>query len=237
MTLEAINNIKCIAVIGANGYVGSNICNEIESRKFKLVKVIRGDNIEEKIKPADIVIHAANPAKRFFANRNPELDFSETIEKTKEIINLCNTRKIVLISSLSARTQLNTTYGRYRRECEKLVNFDENLVIRLGPMYGGIRTKDTLHDILSGNNVFISANTRYSYTSVSYSAARIVDNLRLKGIIEIGSKNSITLQEIANFFKSESNFSGFNDTQIANNQMKSSKDAYEVIQYCLKEYE
>ena len=78
MIHQAINSNKCIAVIGANGFVGSNICNEIESQdSFNLVKVVRGDNIAEKIRTADIVIHAANPAKRYFANNNPKINIYE----------------------------------------------------------------------------------------------------------------------------------------------------------------
>lgn len=237
MIHQAINSNKCIAVIGANGFVGSNICNEIESQdSFNLVKVVRGDNIAEKIRTADIVIHAANPAKRYFANNNPKIDYSETIEKTEEIINLCSGKKIVLISSLSARTQLNTTYGRYRKACEILANFNKNLVIRLGPMFGGERTQDTLHEIMNGNAVYISGETKYSYTSVEYSSATVVKSLNTEGLIEIGAKNSIKLQEIADYFKTDCIFSGFDDTQIANSNTSDSQDAYEVIEYCLKSF-
>ena len=237
MIHQVTNKKKSIAVIGANGFVGSNICSEIKSHGgYKLIKVTRGDNIADKIKDANIVIHAANPAKRYFANNNPQIDFLETIQKTEKIINLCHSKKIILISSLSARTQLNTTYGRYRKACEILANFGENLIIRLGPMYGGSRNQDTLSDIMSGRDVYISGDTQYSYTSISYSASKVVEFINLSGLVEVGAINSIKLQEISDYFKTGCNFSGFDDTQIAMNNFDSTKDAYEVIQYCLKNF-
>jgi nucleoside-diphosphate-sugar epimerase len=233
MTQQVTNNNKTIAVIGAKGFVGLNMCAEIKKRDhYNLIQVIRGDDISEKIKEAEIVIHAANPAKRFFANNNPQVDFSETVLKTQQIIKLCKDKKLVLISSLSARTQLDTTYGRYRKSCEILANYDDNLVIRLGPMFGGTRTKDTLHDIMTGKEVFLSSNTKYSYTSVEYSTAKVIDSIDLNGLIEIGADNSISLKYIADFFDSKSSFSGFNDSQIAKNETNNGIDAYDVIQFC-----
>ena len=97
MIHQVTNKKKSIAVIGANGFVGSNICSEIKSQGgYKLIKVTRGDNIADKVKDANIVIHAANPAKRYFANNNPQIDFLETVQKTEKIINLCQSKKINL---------------------------------------------------------------------------------------------------------------------------------------------
>ena len=233
MIHQVTSNKKCIAVIGANGFVGSNICSEVESQGIcKLIKVVRGDNIAEKIKVADVVIHAASPAKRYFANNNPKIDYSETIEKTNEIINLSSDKKFILISSLSARTQLNTSYGRYRKACEILSNFDDNLIIRLGPMFGGKRTQDTLHDIMKGKEVYVSGETKYSYTSVENSASKILQSIDLKGVIEIGADNFISLKYIADYFDTGCSFSGFDDTQIAKNERNNSIDAFDVILYC-----
>ena len=42
--------IKKIAVLGSNGFVGSEISNEIKnSENFSLLPVIRGDNLEDAI--------------------------------------------------------------------------------------------------------------------------------------------------------------------------------------------
>ena len=58
--------MKKIAVIGSNGFVGSEISNEIKnSKNFSLLPVIRGDNLEDAICQADAIIHSANSAKDF----------------------------------------------------------------------------------------------------------------------------------------------------------------------------
>jgi nucleoside-diphosphate-sugar epimerase len=126
-----------IAVIGANGFVGSQICRAIDLiPKYSLIKILRESNLSDGIKQADIIIHAANPAGRFRAESNPEQDFSATVDKTYEILSHCGDKKLVLISSLSCRTQMNINYGRNRRMCELLALAAHGTVVRLGPMFG-----------------------------------------------------------------------------------------------------
>jgi nucleoside-diphosphate-sugar epimerase len=139
-----------VAVIGAKGFVGSAIASQIEfDVRYQLIRVVRGDDIKRKLESADIVIHAANPAKRFRAESDPQRDFFETVDKTFQIFNLTRKKKCLLISSLSCKTQLNTNYGRNRRSCELLALMQGAVVIRLGPMFGGTRKQDVLHDLLA----------------------------------------------------------------------------------------
>lgn len=205
-----------VAVLGAAGYVGAQICQALESsNNFELVKVFRGDKLVEKLKDVEVVIHAANPAKRFRAESDPAQDFVDTVDKTYQIIEHSFGKKLILISSLSCRTQLNINYGRNRRSCELLALQNQGVVIRLGPMFGGGRTQDTLHSILRGEEVFVARDTRYAYVSVSWAANKVVDLIDApSGIHEIGARNSVSLGELCDIFKSPSKFSGINDTQI-----------------------
>jgi len=225
-----------IAVIGANGFVGQNICKEINTRKKnKLVKVTRQDDLSTKILNCDIIIHAANPAGRFYANQNSSVDYRESVEKTQKIVELSEHKKIVLISSISSRTELDSYYGRHRKSCEILINFNDNLVLRLGPMFGGTRTKDTLHDIINGRKVYLSDQTKYSYVNVSYSAKKVVDLIDKTGIYEIGAKNAISLRNIADQLNSSSTFIGRNDTQIAMSPQYDAPESSLVVQYAKKQ--
>ena len=53
-----------IAVLGSNGFVGSEISSEIKNSKdFSLLPVVRGDSLEDAIAEADVIIHSANSAK------------------------------------------------------------------------------------------------------------------------------------------------------------------------------
>lgn len=224
-----------VAVLGSGGYVGAHVCQALEScENFELVKVFRGDNLIQKLEGVDVVIHSANPAKRFRAESNPGQDFQDTVEKTYQILECTAGKKMILISSLSCRTQMDINYGRNRRSCELLALQNKGVVIRLGPMFGGGRTEDTLHSILRGEEVFIAAETKYAYVNVSWAAEKIVSLINSpSGIYEVGAKNAISLEELRDFFKSPSKFSGYNDTQIPNSS--DGPDARLVIDYALSE--
>ena len=223
--------MKSIAVIGSTGFVGSAIVKELEKRgTYKVLPVGRKDDSKSVIEQADYVIHTANPAARFFAKNNPEIDFKESVEKTLGFKKLSAQKKFILISSISARTQLDTVYGRNRRACECIVD-GTSLIIRLGPMFGGNKKVGALHDILRNDPVFVSDKTKYAYVNVSYNAKKIIDLIDESGLIELGAKNAIELGELKNILGSSSEFSGEDDTQIALNPQEDSPDVNEVLAY------
>jgi nucleoside-diphosphate-sugar epimerase len=225
--------MKKIAVIGSNGFVGSQISNEIKnSEDFCLVPVTRGDNLKDAIKLADVIIHSANPAKRFFAENNPEEDFCETVEKTAIIRELARNKPLILISSISARTQLDTVYGRNRRSCELIADTEKSLIVRLGPMYGTGKSIGVLNDIINNRKVYAAPTTEYAFVDVKYNAKKIFSLMSKDdsiGIIEIGAKNGISLESLRNKLKSTSTFEGKDDTQIPVSPPNDAPDVNEVI--------
>ena len=226
---------KSIAVIGSSGFVGSALIRELKNRgTFKVLPIGRNDDTNAIILKADYVIHTANPAARFFAKKNPEIDFNESVEKTFSLKKLAKKKKFILISSISARTQLDTVYGRNRRACECLMNEKENLIIRLGPMFGGNKEVGALHDILKNDPVFVSEKTKYAFVNVSYNAKKIIDLIDENGLIELGAKNAIELSELKNILGSSSEFSGDDDTQIAIDPQPDAPDVNEVIEFARK---
>jgi len=227
---------KTVAVVGAAGFVGSQIVKALKERgDYNLIEVFRGDAIEEQVSTADIIVHAANPAKRFNAEQHPMEDFLETVGKTAHFFGLAHGKRFVLISSLSCRTQLNTQYGRHRRACEWIALTGDSVVVRLGPMFGGHRKQDILHDILAGRRVYVSAETKYAYTDVAWVGRKIVDLFEAeKGILEIGAKNYVRLGDLATHFSSNSEFSGADDTQIPED-FSEGPDANLVYKYAQEE--
>ena len=196
-----------IALVGAGGFVGSHLSAAIEEcGDHSYTEFRRGDSLMD-LSKHEVVIHTANPAQRFKAEQNPSRDFRETVEKTTNIIELSGPAKIVLISSISCRTQLDTNYGRNRRACELLVLSNGGSVIRLGPMFSTLRVNDTLHDILLGKDIYLSSATRYAYVSADWVAKQVVSRLELvEKTLELGAKDTVTLRQIANEFGSPSKF-------------------------------
>jgi nucleoside-diphosphate-sugar epimerase len=208
-----------VVLLGAAGFVGSQIAaSAAQLPNVELVPVIRGQSWDGACEGADVVIHCANPAGRFRANSEPERDFVESVEQTCKLARLRKPgARWVLVSSISCRTQLDTVYGRHRRACECLALAASNtLVVRLGPMYGGHRTRDTLHDLVASRPIFVSAQTRYAYSPVAWSAAQVLHHAISSrcGLVEVGARNAIVLSELARSVGSDSEFNGPVDDQI-----------------------
>ena len=143
-----------IVVIGADGYVGSALCGALHRVPQHSVTVVTRENYAEMMGGTfDIVVNCAMPSGRFWAKNNPEKDFVETVTKTSNLLYGWQYEKFVQISTVSARCQLDTVYGRHKAAAEALCNYGDNLIVRLGALYGGDMKKGVLVEMLVGQKV------------------------------------------------------------------------------------
>jgi len=104
--------VQSVAVVGANGYVGSALCSAFShSEEYFITAVTKENYNDSKKKSFDLVINSAMPSARFWAKQNPEEDFIETVEKTANLVYGWKYGKFIQISTVSARCQLDTVYG------------------------------------------------------------------------------------------------------------------------------
>ena len=227
--------MKSIALIGAKGFVASSINKYLFNNKNILLTLVTRENYElARIeKKYDIIINASMPSKRFWAKQNPYQDFCETVEKTFNIINDWQSSKIIQISSISARSQLNTVYGRHKAAAEKLINNERDLIIRLGPMYGNSLNKGVLIDIKNDHQVYVSKESLYCFAPVDWVGEWICKNMHLSGIIEVGGSNAIKLEEVAKQVGSKSIFTGPVDNQVISKEIANAPEARKVIDFLL----
>ena len=138
------------------------------------------------------------------------------VEKTNFFTSKFKFKKFVHISSVSARCQLNTVYGKNKKKSEDIVAKNpNNLIIRLGPIYGDSLDKGVLIDMLKSKTVYIDGSSQYSFTDTKWIGNWLVDNInKYSGVKEIGSKDFIVLAELAKKINSKSNFEGVVDNQI-----------------------
>jgi hypothetical protein len=109
-------------------------------------------------------------------------------------------------------------------------------VVRLGPMFGGGRTRDVLHDILAGRPVYVSSETRYAYVDVEWVGQELVKLIGTPTTIrELGAANAISLGDLARHFFSVTTFAGKDDTQIPLG-VTNGPDASDVIAFAEKEH-
>lgn len=238
--------LKTVAVIGANGYVGREICNALylnnamPNRRdtfgvFEVTRdnydVRRRERITNPPTAYHILINCAMPGKRLWANENPEKDYIETVKKTEELLTTWSYNKFIQISTISSRCESDTVYGSHRLESEKLcqTKAKDSLIIRLTAMYSENISRGSLFDILHGNNVYISGDSRFSFTPLKFVGSWITNNLEKSGVIELGAKNTITLKEIADYLKVNIQFGDRIDVQEVLNPEIDFPDARDVL--------
>ncbi|MDG1693885.1 MAG: hypothetical protein P8I13_03370 [Porticoccaceae bacterium] len=206
---------KTIAIIGSNGFVGKVMSQKTQEKGFDCIQVTR-DNYHLAVgnEMIDCVINCAMPSGRFWAKNNSTADFQETVEKTHQIKTDFQGAKLIQISSISARLQRDTVYGRNKLAAEGLLNPKADLIIRLGPLYHPSMTKGALIDIIKNENVFVSGETKYAFTPLDWACEHILANLSSCGILEVGSKGYVTLGVLASEIGSKSMFEGEIDDQV-----------------------
>ena len=220
-----------VAVFGASGFVGRSLSVALASKKYKVVPVTRENYSQHIGKKYDVVINAAHPAARFWANKNPDLDFKETVQKTADIFYKCSFKKFVQISSVSARCQLDTVYGRHKLAAESICNSGDNSIIRLSSMFGKDLKKGVLINMLKGEKVFISGDSRYAFASMDFVVDHIASHLDSKGVVEVGAFNSVSMIDIAKHLNAKIEFEGDVDVQEIENPGSNFPDAKEVFLY------
>lgn len=226
------NKKKIIGVVGFKGFVGSSIYEKLFV-KHEVIGIDRNNYFKNQSTNYDILINSAMPSKRFWAKLNPEKDYEETVIKTKNLMRDYNYSKFIHISSVSARCQPETIYGKNKKKSEDLVKKNNNyLIIRLGPMYGNKLNKGVLIDLVNNKKVFCNSNSKYSFTNLDFISSWISRNLKFSGLIELGSQNYIILDKLREIINSKSKFEGDIDNQLIISENKYNQDSYDVVKFC-----
>lgn len=219
-----------IAVIGAKGYVGSAISKELK-KSHSVTEVTRENYDAMKNRTYDVVINCAMPSGRFWAKNHQEEDFVETVKKTENFLKEWEFKKFIQISTVSARTQLDTVYGKNKAAAEVLCNFGNNLIIRLGAIYSQSTEKGALADMLSGKKVYVSGESKYSFIDLAWCTKWIASHLDRSGIVELGGKDAISLNEVAKYLGKNIEFKGEVFTLEVENSKDDLPEAKEVLNF------
>jgi len=220
-----------VAVVGASGYVGGALCDALAKTSHTPSCITRENYEEMQQGEYDILINCAMPSGRFFAKKDPAKDFVETVQKTANLLYQWKFKKFVQISTLSARSQPETIYGRHKAAAERLCDYGENLIVRLGPMYSADLAKGALVDMKQGKTVFVGAESRYCFSPLDFVAKRLVERLDRTGIIEIGARNSMVLRDVAQHLGVNIAFEGPVDYQEIINPEPDFPDARDVLSF------
>lgn len=177
----------------------------------------------------DIVVNSAMPAKRYWARLNPRDDFVETVDKTSRLVHEWGWDHFVQISTVSARCQLDTVYGRNKAAAEALCMGGDALIVRLGAMYGEALNCGVLIDMVENGRVFVDGDSRYCFAPVEWVGKWIARHLTDKGVVELGGRNAIALKDVAAAIGSASVFEGALDHQKIAEPVDEAPEAGDVI--------
>lgn len=228
--------MKKVAVIGAGGFLGKQISKVFMlSNEFEVTEVFRNNYEAEKQKQDeyDLIVHSAMPSKRWWAANNPMGDFDATVRLTADILYNWKFKKLALISSISARIQTSHSYGRHKHVAEVLVldHSENNLVFRLGGLYGEGLDKGVIYDMIEGNEVFMTSKSSFNYIDVATASQLIYAQIEKKGIIEVGAKDAISIGTIAEQFGLNVNFGTRLEEQFTENPQLNYPSAKEVLKF------
>jgi nucleoside-diphosphate-sugar epimerase len=206
--------VTSIAVVGARGFVGTAIVHALgKTPGVEVVSVTRDNYADARARAYEVVVNSAMPAGRFWAKNHPSADFVETVQKTADIFYGWTFKKFVQISSVSARCQLDTVYGRHKAAAECLCATRGALIVRLGPMYGPTLSKGVLIDMLHGRAVFVGGESRYGFAPLEFVASWIAKNFQRSGVVELGAADAIALRDVARHLSKDIEFRGDVDHQ------------------------
>lgn len=228
--------MRKVAIIGANGFVGKALVKVFQqSAKFEVVEVVR-QNYEEIKKQQldfDLILHSAMPSKRWWAANNPLDDFDATVRLTADILYGWKFKKMALVSSVSARLQTSHPYGRHKHVAEVLVNdfSSDNIIFRLGGLYGKGLDKGVIFDMLEGNKIFMTSDSAFNYIDTEKAAALMLHYIDEKGFMDIGAKNTISIGAIAEHFNLTVQFGSRKEYQFTENPKDDFPQANEVLNY------
>jgi nucleoside-diphosphate-sugar epimerase len=220
-----------VAVVGAAGVFGQALVPALQARGHKVTAVTRATYAEARAAEYDVVVNTAMPSKRFWARQHPELDYAETVTKTADLLYGWHFTRFVQISTLSVRTERDSVYGRHKAAAEVLCERPDTLTVRLTALYSERMTKGAIVDIISGGPVFVDGNSRYAFTPVSFAADWVASNLGRTGVVEVGARDTVTLQDIATALGRQVPFSGPVEDQTVQNADPSWPSARDVIDF------
>jgi hypothetical protein len=184
------------AIFGYTGFVGTNLCLQYPSIRL----LYNSKNLSSaRNKRFRNVICCCLPAKKWYANENPEEDW-KGIEGIKDIIKTIYCERFILISTIDvfSDTSLQHTeisdlgwseepYGKHRREFEMFIQTvfrDKFLIIRLPALFGLFLKKNIIFDFLSNpKRQLVALNNRYQWYYIK----------NLRNDIETCFKQNITL--------------------------------------------
>jgi nucleoside-diphosphate-sugar epimerase len=200
------------ALVGFNGFVGSNLLNQID-----ISHCFNSSNIDDICDSQFETIYCAGiQAKKWWANQNEAQDLTG-INRLLECLQNVKTQKFILISTVDVYPDpagvdeesiidftINHPYGKHRFMAEEFVraHFQDYLIIRLPGLFGTGIKKNVIHDLLNDHELDkINPEGIYQYYFLDNLKADIERALKMGiSLLNVSTEPIVTKDIIARFF-------------------------------------
>lgn len=232
---------KTIGIIGANGFVGSNIYNYLLSKSYNVISITSENMGGLKHIKYDVLINAGGNSKKYLAETEPEKDFQKNVVDTLYYIVNYNFKKYIHISSIDVENPV-TKYGIHKKIAESLIKmylFDEKYaIIRCSSILGKDMKKGVVYDILNNKPLRVSKQSRlqfYSMTSLNEVIYGIIKENKYNEFSCYGVGN-VSVKELGEILKKKLTFNNGVEFQNYNFQSDGITTSKKFVENFIKEY-
>lgn len=210
--------MKTLAVIGANGFVGSAFVRQGGAAGFEVASITRENYASFVGHSFDVVVDAAANSKKYLADADPKEDFRLSVEHRLNTLMDFRAGTHLHVSSVDVYDDLTTPettredrsidvsktsrYGFHKLLAEEMVRHyaSDWLIVRLAGMVGPGLRKNPVFDILNGLPLRIHPDSQYQFM-VTDEAARISLALLERGsrkeVVNVCGKGLISPKTVA----------------------------------------
>lgn len=208
-----------IFVLGGKGFLGSALVQYCQNQRWDHASIEREDYARYAGSSCDLLVNASGSSKKFLALENPLQDFEMNVRTVRRSLEDFHFGAYVYFSSadvypdssspdatredLPIDPALQSPYGFHKSLGEQCVRHKaaEWLILRLSGFVGPGLRKNPIHDILSGNPLWVSPDSEFQYLHTK-DLARIVFELAQqhtvrRQIINVGAEGVIALRDVA----------------------------------------
>ena len=214
-------------VLGGKGFVGSAVCSMLAARGEEFVSIGRENYADYRGTACDVFVNCDGSARRFWANQRPAEDFQASVATTMRSLFDFQFGLYVLLSSVDVYVDtsdpaLNAEdseiefgrlepYGFHKWVSEELVRryAPEWLILRLGNMVGPGLKKNPIYDAISGNPIWISADSRHSLIhtrEVAEAIHRLVTGGHRNRVLNVCGTGTVRVGDLPGLIGKEINF-------------------------------
>ncbi|CAO3363667.1 NAD-dependent epimerase/dehydratase family protein [Azospirillum palustre] len=206
-----------IYLIGGNGFVGSAYRRLFAARGMDCVLVGRDDIERLRGTRCDVLINANGNSKKFLADRDPLFDFDASVRSVMESLVAFDAGSYVFLSSGDVYpdpSSPETTgedqaidlarvsrYGLHKHLAEQLVMASRRpwLVLRMGGFVGPGLKKNAVYDMLNGDPVWLSPESRLQFIHTDHAADlvwRLVERGVRNEVVNLGAEGLVHLGDL-----------------------------------------